>query len=309
MKASNGNGEPRGPRLIRSLGVSAEKAYAALKGTSRWVNLAVTAAVLAWLAGTIGFFLSFPRWVSVTAVAVAVGAGIAQAGDFRRRPTLTVAAVVLVIGGAAYLTEHFDSGESARAIPPPGTVIDAQTGRVATNIQHITPQNAQIDGGSIFRACDRTTEHPCKWNSDERSIEVHKGDLIEFGILLHNGGDPAVPYLRLTVERWGGGMTPERQNLMSAILDLQYHSGIAHGVEARAEFIAPGRRGFTDLNYVPSSTVLLTGKHRFVAQLPDGIMDNGIALANVGSPASCYYCDMRYTRFVFFKARVNQGAT
>lgn len=221
---------------------------------------------------------------------------------------MIVAGIVLIVSLGAYLVDHVSLGGSAMAVPPPGTVIDAQTGEVASHVQHSTSQNAQIDGGSIFRACDLTREHPCNYEREQPPINVDDGDLIRFGILLHNGGDPAVPYARLTVERWGGGSTPEERNPMLAVLDIQYHSSISNGIHAEVHMEAQGRQGFTDFNYIPGSTVLMTRDHQPLAQLPDGIMDNGVGLANIGSPASCYYCDLDYTRFVFFEAVVNQGA-
>jgi hypothetical protein len=200
-----------------------------------------------------------------------------------------------------------EAGKS-QEVPPSGTVVSAQTGEVVTSFQRSTPQDAQVGGGDIFRVCDRTTEHPCQWLRESPPIKVEDGDLIEFGILLNNGGDAAVPYARLTVERWGGGITPEKTNPMSAKLDIQWNTGISRGVHAEVKLEAKGRQGFTDFNYVPGSTVLRTRNHRLLGRLPDGIMDNGIALANIGSPASCYYCDQRYIRLVFFEARVNEGA-
>lgn len=217
---------------------------------------------------------------------------------------LTVVAVVVAPVIAAAMR---GSPSGKGTLPTPGTVINAQTGESTTSFQRSTPQNAQIEAGSIFRACDRTTEHPCRWVHGSPAIRVHDGDLIEFGIRLNNGGEPAVPYARLTVALWGGGWTSEGRDAMIAVLDLQYHSGISSGVEEEVKFDAGGGRGYTDINYIPGSTVLQTMNHRLLARLPDGIMDNGIALANIGSPQSCYYCDLKYRRLIFFQARVHQG--
>jgi hypothetical protein len=62
------------------------------------------------------------------------------------------------------------------------------------------------------------------------------------------------------------------------------------------------------LTYLPGSTVLFGARGEVLARLPDGIMEGGIALVNVGAPASCSYCETEYTRYVNFKVRVtNDG--
>jgi hypothetical protein len=286
----------------------------------RGTNLRVVAAVLAWLIGTLSGLLTVqPRWVVVAAAAVALGAGIVHGAEYRRRVTVFVALVLVGTGAAAYFVESdVLGGDEALAVPPVGATINAQTGEIAHNAPRSTSQMAQIEWGSIFRSCDRTTEHPCRYSADQGPIRAHPGDLIEFGVRLHNPNDAAVPFARFTVVLWGGGRdtvseksqgrSGRASQSMTARLDISFHTGIgSRHIEEKAEVDVLGARGYTTLNYVPGSTVLRDRHHHLVARLPDGIMDAGLALADIGSPASCYFCDIRYTRFIFFEAKVNGG--
>lgn len=261
-----------------------------------------------------------PLWIVVALAVTALGAGVIHGAEFRRRVIVFVVPIVLVLGAGAYFVEDaISGGEEASAIPPSGTVIDAQTGKPAVSVQRSTPQIAQLEFGHIFRACDKTAEHLCRYNADQSSIKAKPGDMLEFGILLHNGNDVSVPYAHFTVELWGGestiiehgssGAARERRDPMTAKLDIEYRTGISHdGIEESVEIDVPESSGYTALNYVPGSTVLMDRHHHLVARLPDGIMDSGLALADIGSPSSCYFCDIRYTRLVFFRARINDGA-
>lgn len=287
----------------------------------REMNLRVAGSALAWLVGTLwGLLAVRPFWIVVALAATAFGAGVIHGAEFRRRVIVIVVPIVLLIGVGAYFVEGTVS-ESGKAltIPPSGTVINAQTGEPAVNVQRSTPQIAQIEFGNIFRACDRATEHPCRYEAGQGPIEAKPGDLLEFGIRLHNGNDAPVPYAHLTVELWGSGGTiverdssgavKERRAPLPVNLDIEYRTGISHeGIEETVEIDVPESSGYTALNYVPDSTVLVDRQHHLVARLPDGIMDSGLALADIGAPSSCYFCDLRYTRLVFFRAKVNDGA-
>jgi len=288
----------------------------------RHTNLRVAAAALAWLVGTLWGLLNIhPVWVVVAIAAAALAAGLIHGAEYRRHVIVIVIPVVLLFGVGAYLVEDaLSGGDHAPTIPPPGTIINAQTGEPAVNVQYSTPQMAQIGAGGIFRACDLTREHPCRYERNQGPIKAKPGDLLELGIRLHNGNDASVPYARFTVEMWGGQgtfiaknssgeVTSERRDPLSAELDIEYQTGTTHeGIEESVEIDVPESAGYTALNYVPGSTVLLDGHHHLVARLPDGIMDSGLALADIGSPSSCYFCDIRYIRFIFFKAKVNDGA-
>lgn len=287
------------------------EAFAEFPRAVSQANLRVAAVALAWLVGVMAFFFpKHPDWLVIPIAVAPLGVGIVHGAAFRRDTVAIVALIVVAVGALAFFIESdVLGGGQALAIPPPGTVIDAQTGETAVDVQRSTPQDAQIEGGSIFRACNRTTEHPCGWDGSQGPVRVRPGDLIELGVLLHTGGDYSVPYARLVVALWGGGATSERPVPMTAKLHIEYHTGFSgNGIEAQAQLELLEGRGFLDLNYVPGSTILLDRHHNFLTRLPDGIMDNGIGLANVGSPSSCYFCDIRYTRFVFFRARMNDGA-
>lgn len=287
----------------------------------RDTNLRIAAAALAWLVGTLWGLLTIrPLWIVVALAATALAAGAIHGAEYRRRVILFVLPLVVGVGAGAYFVESaISNGDQASAIPPSGTVINTQTGQPAVNVQRSTPQIAQLEFGHIFRACDRTTEHPCRYDADQGAIKAKPGDLLEFGIRLHNGNDASVPYAHLTVESWGGdgtiiehsssGAVTDRRAPVAAKLDIEYKTGISHdGIEETVEIDVPESSGYTALNYVLGSTVLVDRQHHLVARLPDGIMDGGLALADIGSPSSCYFCDLRYTRLVFFRARVNDGA-
>ncbi|MFZ1990967.1 MAG: hypothetical protein WAW96_14490, partial [Alphaproteobacteria bacterium] len=73
------------------------------------------------------------------------------------------------------------------------------------------------------------------------------------------------------------------------------------------EVIYPRNARFADLTYIPGSTVLFDQMGRVLAHLPDGIMEAGIALTDVGAPPSCSYCGNEYDRYVNFKVTVTNN--
>jgi hypothetical protein len=267
----------------------------------------------------LGLIALRPVWIVVAVAASAFAVGVISGADFRRRVTLLSALIVLVVAGAAYLAEGAITKGGGQAVPSPGTIIDAQTGEPVSHVQRSTPQLAQIGAGTIFRACDRTREHPCRYEPDQGPIKANPGDLIELGVRLHDGNDASVPYARFTVEIWGGNgttterdadgaVTEKRRDPLSAVLKIEYRTGTSHeGIEESVEIDVPKSSGYTSLNYVPGSTILTDRHNQPISRLPDGIMDSGLALADVGSPSSCYFCDIRYTRLIFFLARVNDA--
>lgn len=218
--------------------------------------------------------------------------------------TAAVAMVFLVVA-TIYFLGVLDSSSSTPSIPPPGTVIDAQTGEIATHVMKQPPrQFAQLERGSIFRACNLATETPCTYPGHQR-IPVHVGDVLSFGIRLIDPNATALPYASFLVAHqfgllaqlemtWPGDAPPPTSG---EALRLRK----AESVELA---LPKDFSGYEGLAYIPASTVLEDQNNRVMAQLPDGIMENGIALANIGSPASCFDCSLRYKRYIFFKARV-----
>jgi hypothetical protein len=73
------------------------------------------------------------------------------------------------------------------------------------------------------------------------------------------------------------------------------------------EIIYPKTAKLSDLTYIPGSTILFGTKERTLAHLPDGIMEAGISLTDVGAPPSCSYCESEYTRYVNFKVEVTNN--
>jgi hypothetical protein len=219
------------------------------------------------------------------------------------------ALVVLFMRGIAFFSHEPSTHLSKTSTPPPGTVIDAATGGVAHHIdRHTNRQDAYLSGGESFRACDLTTETKCAYNA-QKPPAVSDGDVVEIGIMLYNPGESPVPYATLFVIR--SSMVSSTLPRQSSIqLNLTINWPEATGLKLspiREELNLPAaspRDGYISLAYIPGSTVLTNRKHHFIARLPDGIMEGGLALASLGSPASCFDCGTEYIRFVFFKARV-----
>ncbi len=227
----------------------------------------------------------------------------------RRVLACFVTALLLVAG--FYLIKSFVLGGGSRSmtVPPPGSVIDATTGQVVKHVSsRTTPQFVQVSGGNIFHACDRTIHPNCGTIGKEGvPLRVHLGDIVEFSISLFNPNNIPVPYLHMYAYTYGSGAGPGDWIAMSIKWPIQVQFG--HHMRSPppinpVEVIYPHTAPFPALTYIPWSTVLLRTHHRLLAHLPDGIMEGGIALTNVGPPVSCSYCEQEYQRFVNFKMRV-----
>jgi hypothetical protein len=211
--------------------------------------------------------------------------------------------LLLALAGALMLlgdSQHSD------AIPPQGTVVDAQTGEVAQRVtRQPNRQGTYISGGSLFRACNLATEDPCQYSPNVQP-QVWDGDVIRFGIRLHNPNEVPLPYTTLVMNRAAMGSSAPPYTYIQANLTIDWpEDRKMPTAPIREELKLPSPvQGYASLAYIPGSTVLEDEDSKFLAHLPDGIMEEGIALANLGSPASCFSCDMEYVRFVFFKARV-----
>jgi hypothetical protein len=212
-----------------------------------------------------------------------------------------LAAALLLAAALAVL-----GGRSKPAVPPPGTVIDATTGEeVARVIARTTPQFVQVGGGAIFRACDLTRSSQCGYNQPGTPVRVRIGDVVEFSIRLFNPDNHQVPYLAIYVNSWSSSAGPGAWVAPTLRWRTNFESHGPTSVSGEpVEVIFPRDVRLPDLTYMTASTTLFGAKGEVVARLPDGIMEGGIALVNVGAPASCSYCESEYTRYVNYKVRV-----
>jgi hypothetical protein len=200
-----------------------------------------------------------------------------------------------------------DQSRSTAMLPAPGSIVDAANGEIVPRLLTRVPrQPAQIAGGHIFRACDLSAEARCSYPLDRWKLAARPGDLIQFKFRLHNPGPAPLPYATFVVS-WSGS------SLADVLVQLEAEWPLRRGHAAMPPSISPvgidlpGHGGFQGLAYVPGSAVLLDQHNGFLGRLPDGLMENGIALADIGAPASCFYCDLKYVRFVSFRARVNEA--
>jgi hypothetical protein len=212
---------------------------------------------------------------------------------------------------AAYWIFHgFESSSGpSSSIPQPGTVISAQDGSVVTNPNRsATRQLIEIPDRGTLRACNLTeaiSEANCVFSEPNgETITAHKGDLLWIGRSLSETGEAPVPYMELLGRRrWANNHSAE----MEVLVDWEApHNEGRERVTNKLTFEMPGGPyGYVNLVYVPGSTELRGPSwHNFIAHLPDGIMEGGVALANLGPPVSCFECFAQYKRYVFFKVRL-----
>jgi hypothetical protein len=216
----------------------------------------------------------------------------------RLAAALPIAGIVLLSWAA--LT-GLDSTEAS--IPPPGTVIDATTGQILEKVPtYTTPQFVELESGDIFDACN-FSRPPCKYAEGNTPLAVHLGDVVEFSIQLFDPSNQQVPYLKLYVIKGSRDTTSDLEvRLRWQAEHREWHISDYAPVEFPS---LP--EGGTDLTYIPGSTVLFDNHDQVIAHLPDGIMEAGIALTNVGAPDSCSYCESEYTRYVNFKVQVTDS--
>ena len=217
---------------------------------------------------------------------------------------LAASAALLVIAGTAQLVD--DAGEAA--VPPPtGSIIDAANGELVKKLHtRTTHQPVQIAGGSMFRVCNLSRETPCDYEPG-RLVKAGPGDVLKFKLRLHNPWHAPLPYAELYVQEWSSSEADIRVELYIEMTERGGAMGAAGPRPSPADIDLPGPQPHSDgLAYIPGSTRLWDAESRFLGHLPDGIMESGIALANIGAPASCYACDIDYVRFVSFQARVTR---
>jgi hypothetical protein len=221
---------------------------------------------------------------------------------------------------------------SSASTPPKGSILNAETGSVAsartlTTPTHLPPQLAEysIEGGPIFRACNLSTEHTCKFAPGEPAIAVQAGDVIEFSIELSDLLSAPVPYLKVRAE-WQGprgessplvklgeleivvGLQMEAtpKKIHEPLGELGYILGEGKPLGISHIHLKFAHKAVHSLVYVSGSSALLSAKGKLISRLPDGIMGPGIALQEVGPSIFCEKCS-HPTRYVNFQAKVVNG--
>jgi hypothetical protein len=85
---------------------------------------------------------------------------------------------------------------------------------------------------------------------------------------------------------------------------VEYPAGSGGDVSIR--MAAPGPY---HLVYIPGSTTLTSPDNsKLLYHLPNGIMNGGIGLEDVGSPSYCFQCADEYARIVSFRAKVTSAS-
>jgi hypothetical protein len=230
-----------------------------------------------------------------------------------RLPAALVVTGLGLIGGA--VLAGLDSADVF--IPPPGTIVNAMTGDIVKKVvNRTTPQVQELS--AELRACDLSVTPPCHYNKPGEPVTVHIGDVVEFSLELFDHNNQPVPYLEMYTEHTIGEIVRRANGSVFSRtyggLKMHVHWPTRPGenqVDAApgepVEIIYPTAAKLGDLTYIAGSTVLFGTKDRVLAHLPDGIMEAGIALTDVGAPASCSYCETEYIRYVNFKVLVTNG--
>jgi hypothetical protein len=242
---------------------------------------------------------------------------VAQLQTKRKIGLLLTAALAGIVAWALW------SSSSSISIPPLGAIVNAQTGTWSMRAPK-TPAEfpAGIGGGDTkFRGCDVSTEHPCRYSSSVPPLKAHVDDTLEFTVILNNSYNTAIPYIKLEayVNKIGEGGTSSRELLHAGIstelavgMSISWPSEgelgagptITRHAEINEVYIKFPRAGDYGLRYIPKTSTIHLSKPHFFHYLPDGIMEPGIVLQNVGQPTTCFPCAISYIRLVSFRTRV-----
>jgi hypothetical protein len=195
------------------------------------------------------------------------------------------------------------------AFPPPGSVVNSISGEIEDHVAIRGPASgggAQIAGGPNFRACNLSARASCSYPPGSRPIAAHAGDSINFKLRVYNPMAEPLPYAKFYAI-WGQDSHHPRLLRVEMAIEWPYghNAGVGRPGIEEVLLALPSVTSSANLVYIPGSTALLNRTGGVVGKLPDGIMGRGIALADIGSPQSCFECDLTYTRFITFKARVH----
>ena len=230
---------------------------------------------------------------------------------------LTAAAVAGIVIWAPWSSSHNAS------IPPLGAIVNAQTGIWSMDVP-MTPAESPTgvgEGGGRFRGCDVSTEHPCRYKANTPPLKVNVGDTLEFSAILNNGYDTAIPYVKLEAfanqisHSSGPSIEPRHARISTELVvgmniswpsvgELGAGPITTHHTQTNDIYIQlPTPRNY-GLSYIPGTSTIHFSEPYFFHNLPDGIMESGIALQDVGQPKGCFRCDAEYRRLVSFRAKV-----
>lgn len=220
-------------------------------------------------------------------------------------PLLPLGVLVLVAAGVA-VGWQLATSDAGAGVPPPGSVVNAQSGEVLPPQPPIQPDEmnpgSQIEGGDIFRICIPAAEPSCPYDLGEKAIYARRSDMIRFKLRLHEPAGASINFLKIVA-----GDSPTKQGMEVHVFlewpTVKSADDTFTSIHAAAKLRIPAG-GVHELEYVPGSSTLSDAVGDRLARLPDGIMDNYILLKNIGAPKGCWDCDLDYVRFVEFTARV-----
>jgi hypothetical protein len=173
-----------------------------------------------------------------------------------------------------------------------------------------------LGGGPILSARNTRTESRYPKSPAQRPIHANVGDVIEFSLLLNNGGSVPIPYMKLTTN-WTERPTDELEVYVSIrwpVTRDRHEEAIGGLPSANYRILPPvdpvhirlPSTGLYKLDYIHGSGKLFAGDGHILGRLPDGITHYGIALQDVGQPASCFWCAIQFIRYVNFEAKVTR---
>jgi hypothetical protein len=219
-------------------------------------------------------------------------------------PVLIVAACLV----AALIEWEGWRGEQ-EPFPARGSIVDAQTGVASASwLVRPTPNSQGIPWQGVLRACNLSTEDCERWETPggEVAVAARSGDTIDFRVRLHDLRSKPVSLLRLAAASvQSGGRAAVQLSIAWPVRDRRDPERL--GRELHRDTVSLLLPPEAELVYSPETTVLYgsPGEESLIARLPEGIMDpGGIKLRNVGAPSGCWDCDLEYTRYVDFQARV-----
>lgn len=195
-------------------------------------------------------------------------------------------------------------------VPPVGTVVDAANGEVVDNPdRHASQQLIWLQEGNEFRACDLglTPKNRCLFTQEAVNIATKPNHLLWLGLRLRSDGEVPIPLASIVVTHHPQSTSSDE---LEAIIEWRSTKGgkfaqTPSHIREKMKVVLPGFEGNTQLLYIPGSTELRGPSwHDFIAHLPDGIMEDGISLADIGPPITCFECGDKYKRYVFFEVKV-----
>jgi hypothetical protein len=197
------------------------------------------------------------------------------------------------------------------AIPPEEAAVNAENGAVSLHPTIKAPRTP-VDITRVPRilACVVSSNTPCDY---AETLNVHVGDVVMFNVELSAQQEQFIPYLTLMTVAVGwphpfSYAETEPIDRLTVSLSIGLPVPVVpgspaknFGISMRLQF--PNHK-FYLLSYIPRTTQLLTTSGRLLHYLPNGIMEHGISLQDVGSPPRCSHCEREYTRHITFRAKI-----